>query len=806
MDNKQSLYSDMEIKPDTLRSPSDLLKEAIEIFKERVGVFITMGLLSMIPSILLPVMESLFDKLTPGIISSIFVLLLDRFIIFLYFAALLCLISKRSMGVKDSFQKALYKILPLFLTGVLTFIITTLGYVFLIVPGIIFSIQFQFVPFVVIIDRLKGRAALSKSKDLVGDKWPQIIWRSFFILLVLMSTYFILGLFGIKIISKIVNALVPQIVIIYYFLLYENLKEQHSEVKKDSVSVESQIEDSIPNKKTFPLSLILFIILALVMGFLIKTGIINRLAEKYIPFSEQNIEPEDEIAFIKDGDIWLLSKDLKNKDKILDTEEAIIDFSFSPDGKIIYWLNERGEIFKKDEQNGIKSLVTVEKNMKEEIEEGWEDFESFSYLKGKVTNFYLSPDGKYIAYKTVEMYTGCCAGPPNMPVLWIRIMKNDGTEKVEIEKPPDQRRLDMSFDNWFPNSKKIIFHFRSFQEVIQGSPFFEIGVNGKNPKLYTAIYQEDYPELGDTITVARANPIFSPSGDKMAYIKGGLSYTGDLWLANSDGTEKMIILEKDKTDFTANINWSEDGNLLSVVEYPGSIIVLNQKGEVILKTKVGEESITVGVFSLDNKYLSGTYEKEGSEIIFLVDLITEEKKEFKLPSIETKYGLTITPKFFSKNSRLYYFVDPIDSEEEKFLPQLWVIDTNTWRNYKIVDGVSRIEKYIPFSEQNTEVPNIEVPEENKKELQGTECEKWLKECAKEEEGQCGPCGCRSCCSGLVSRDVTHPYRNENNKVVCLENMTAYICVKCGDGICSKKEDWCICPEDCQKPDLEDLEF
>ena len=85
------------------------------------------------------------------------------------------------------------------------------------------------------------------------------------------------------------------------------------------------------------------------------------------------------------------------------------------------------------------------------------------------------------------------------------------------------------------------------------------------------------------------------------------------------------------------------------------------------------------------------------------------------------------------------------------------------------------------------------------------CEEWLKECAEEGEGRCSPCGCRECCNGLVSRQSFHPYRNTiTNEVVCLENMTAYVCVRCGDGVCGIGEDWCICPEDCDKPDLQDL--
>jgi hypothetical protein len=86
------------------------------------------------------------------------------------------------------------------------------------------------------------------------------------------------------------------------------------------------------------------------------------------------------------------------------------------------------------------------------------------------------------------------------------------------------------------------------------------------------------------------------------------------------------------------------------------------------------------------------------------------------------------------------------------------------------------------------------------------CDEFLQECAKEGGNLCSPCGCTNCCSELVARDVTHPYRNKNDEIVCLENMTAYICVKCGDGICGKGEDWCICPEDCSKPNPEDLEL
>ena len=126
-----------------------------------------------------------------------------------------------------------------------------------------------------------------------------------------------------------------------------------------------------------------------------------------------------------------------------------------------------------------------------------------------------------------------------------------------------------------------------------------------------------------------------------------------------------------------------------------------------------------------------------------------------------------------------------------------------------VDSDNRIDELNEDNNEKTEIIYVSSAEEKTSggtiEPKETECEKWRKECAKEGEGRCTACGCRDCCSDLVSRQSIHPYRNKTtNEVVCLENMVAYVCVKCGDGICGQGEDWCICPEDCEKPNPSDL--
>lgn len=119
----------------------------------------------------------------------------------------------------------------------------------------------------------------------------------------------------------------------------------------------------------------------------------------------------------------------------------------------------------------------------------------------------------------------------------------------------------------------------------------------------------------------------------------------------------------------------------------------------------------------------------------------------------------------------------------------------TWQYLRMPVGMPE-EIGAPENKVIEEIPEIEE----------TECEKWRKECAEEGESLCSACGCKRCCPGSVKREVTHPYRNKNNEVFCLEEMKAYTCVKCGDKICGKGEDWCICPEDCLKPNPEDLQI
>lgn len=446
-----------------------------------------------------------------------------------------------------------------------------------------------------------------------------------------------------------------------------------------------------------------------------------KLEEKFV---EEN---ERETAFLQEGDIWVLDKNLEKKYKMVDTQEAIIDFSFSADGKIIYWLNEKGELWRKKEGEpeiplaGVPGKIEYEKykgyvdkykqdfleickKTLEPYEEYYEENVGKFYELGKIKNFKLSPNGEYIAYEPLAGYTSCCAGIFDVPVTSVWIMGRAGREKVEVEWPSEVWRPLIFFDGWFPDSKKILFHFSAADEATQGSPFYEVGIDGKNPKVYTEIFKffkegveveiedievEDIEYL--TMEVVGTDPVYSPSGEKVAYIKEW----NQVRLKDVETKEIKTILELGEKEYlpfgpaSKTLIWSEDGNLL-LVRGINKVFVLNKEGEVISQTNFEAEEVENAVLSPDKKYVAGVYKMKGggTEVIFFINLLTQEKKKFKLPEFKNYSGtVNIYPQFFSGNDRLYYL---IKLKEEQSSYQLWVIDTNTWESYKVIEDVSQV--------------------------------------------------------------------------------------------------------------------
>lgn len=430
------------------------------------------------------------------------------------------------------------------------------------------------------------------------------------------------------------------------------------------------------------------------------------------------------VAFLRGGDIWILRGDTGKEEKFMDTSESIKNFSFSPNGNEIYWTNEKGELWKKSKNDPAVVLAgfpgqedhdkykSLEKEYRDRFIEmcrirsiggdpDQADFcnkeaDKFGNLGG-VGWFSLSPDGKYIAYGVLKMYTSCCADPSNkveVDAIWV--MKNNGTEKTEMEDPGVSEV--MQFYRWIPGKNSILVYGKAPDESTQQSVFFEFKAGWKSPCIYTKIFKlsrtENGPEVDprefDASDVAAIKltvgqePSYSPRGNKVAYIGGllGEDPGGNFirFMTNTQTRDTKTILESVDLPYTVAeriLVWSEDGNFLAVTGVD-TLFIFDGEGKLFHKEPVGTDRV---IISSDKKYLVAT---RGAALYFL-DLDTKKSHEVTLPELKNfTEKAYVVPQFFAQGNKFYY---SIFSDWESSEQQLWSVDTQTWKKQKISDNV-----------------------------------------------------------------------------------------------------------------------
>lgn len=130
----------------------------------------------------------------------------------------------KDWGVKGALKEGWSKYWPFFLVSLSTGLIIGLGFLFLIVPGIIFAVWFSFSTYVVICEDKRGFKALSRSRELVKGRWWSVAKRVFVMMIITfplsMGAQFI-PYFG----QLAFMILFSPFSVIYIYLIYQNLKE-----------------------------------------------------------------------------------------------------------------------------------------------------------------------------------------------------------------------------------------------------------------------------------------------------------------------------------------------------------------------------------------------------------------------------------------------------------------------------------------------------------------------------------------------------------------------------------------------------
>jgi len=228
----------------SLSGLGELLKQAFQIYKKRIGVLLVISVipfftsLIFVPLLLIPLFFSLpfiaFYKslglLLIPLILLIVVLGIIMVIVNLWAGASLLYAIKgrdQEIGIRESFAMAWPKILSYWWISILNGIIVMLGFLLLIVPGIIFSIWFSFSFYVLVSEDRKGMKALLRSKELVKGYWWKVFWRFFMLNIIVFLVAYIVSF--IPFIKSIIYLFITPFSVIFGFLIYENLKQLKGE-------------------------------------------------------------------------------------------------------------------------------------------------------------------------------------------------------------------------------------------------------------------------------------------------------------------------------------------------------------------------------------------------------------------------------------------------------------------------------------------------------------------------------------------------------------------------------------------------
>lgn len=221
----------MEEKP-KLIAVGALFGQSWQIYKGRF--------LTLIKIILLPGAFILAGDLLAigfGAVSTLFVIAGGLGLVL----GVLALVSNLGTNVppREAYRSALKKFWPYLWLSLLTGFTILGGLFMLIIPGLIFLIWFGFVLYIFVLDGEKGMNAMLKSKAYVNGYWWPIVGRGLLLILVVFLIALVFGSLGalvslneawLQFTSDLVTLVIAPFSLIYFYLLYQNLKSLKPEV------------------------------------------------------------------------------------------------------------------------------------------------------------------------------------------------------------------------------------------------------------------------------------------------------------------------------------------------------------------------------------------------------------------------------------------------------------------------------------------------------------------------------------------------------------------------------------------------
>lgn len=207
--------------PDTIT----ILRNSWQLYQERFNTLMAI----ILPMFLVDLLSIfLLKNLLPSFIIDIFDLIIVSWV---YVSLVSVLVSERKISAYEAYLLGKSRVLPLVWLEILGGVFLVVGFLLLIIPGLIFAVWWSLSLFVLVDEDLRGLKAISQARIYVKGKWWGVFGRLVFIWLIA----FVPSIIGIllariafpaqtSIISSFLNTLLTPLITIYGFLIYKHLR------------------------------------------------------------------------------------------------------------------------------------------------------------------------------------------------------------------------------------------------------------------------------------------------------------------------------------------------------------------------------------------------------------------------------------------------------------------------------------------------------------------------------------------------------------------------------------------------------
>jgi len=240
-----------------MKKITTLFNEAFDIYKAKfsilAGVVAPVFILTLITSLIQPHGTDLFSSL-----GGIFIELVGLATLILNIfmgVALILTIDGQVNNATDAYKRSVDFFLKYLILTVIMTVIVSIGYLLLIIPGIIVTIWLAFASFVLILEKQPVVDSLKKSKAYVEGIWWDVFMRlaamtlaiCVAVLLISIVTDMLpMSMFAATFFQDFVSLLIAPFAVIYVYLLYKDVKS----FKGDKVNIDSEVKTEVVVEET----------------------------------------------------------------------------------------------------------------------------------------------------------------------------------------------------------------------------------------------------------------------------------------------------------------------------------------------------------------------------------------------------------------------------------------------------------------------------------------------------------------------------------------------------------------------------